>query len=194
MGLNAPHPIFGDRRSECHGVIRRRSQLKLVVSPIELCLRQPTAQVLAVDLAENMLDVARTNVAAAGLTDRIKIQRVDAKELPFDEGRFAAVISNSIVHHIPKPQSVLAETVRVVHDGALILFRDLMRPSDDATLEHLVDTYALGANSHQQQMFRDSLHAALAIEEIRDLVAGLGFSPDSVQPTSDRHWTWSVRK
>jgi hypothetical protein len=30
------------------------------------------------------------------------------------------------------------------------------------------------------------------VEEIRELVAALGFDPASVQATSDRHWTFSA--
>jgi hypothetical protein len=43
-------------------------------------------------------------------------------------------------------------------------------------------------------MFEDSLRAALSLDEIRQLVEQLGFAPDCVQATSDRHWTWAARK
>jgi hypothetical protein len=29
---------------------------------------------------------------------------------------------------------------------------------------------------------------------MRALVAGLGFDPETVRQTTDRHWTWSARK
>ena len=108
--------------------------------------------------------------------------------------RFAAVMSNSIVHHIPEPRSALAEAVRVAKPGGLLFFRDLLRPPDEATLSRLVETYAGGECDHARQMFADSLHAALTLDEIRDLVAGLGFDPATAQTTSDRHWTWSATK
>jgi len=38
--------------------------------------------------------------------------------LPYGDGTFAAVMSNSIVHHIPEPRSVLAEMARVVQPRA----------------------------------------------------------------------------
>ena len=42
------------------------------------------------------------DVARAGLAGRIQLWHlVDAKGLPFADGTFAAVMSNSIVHHIP---------------------------------------------------------------------------------------------
>jgi ubiquinone/menaquinone biosynthesis C-methylase UbiE len=163
--------------------------------PIELCRRDPRFQVLAIDLAESMLRLARKNVEAAQLARQIELERIDAKHLPYPDGdsrsgRFAAVISNSIVHHIPEPFGVLGELVRVVRPGGTIFVRDLMRPADDATVQHLVETYAAGANDHQRQMFDDSLRAALSLAEIRALVERLGFQGEMVQATSDRHWTW----
>jgi ubiquinone/menaquinone biosynthesis C-methylase UbiE len=162
--------------------------------PIELCRRSPTAQVTAIDLAEHMLKVGRLNVERAGLSKRIQLQLCDAKHTPFADGRFAALMSNSIVHHIPEPGRVLAEMVRVVRPGGLLFVRDLLRPADEATVSQLVTTYAGDANAHQQQMFRESLCAALALSEIRSLVANLSFDPETVRQTTDRHWTWTACK
>jgi ubiquinone/menaquinone biosynthesis C-methylase UbiE len=162
--------------------------------PIELCRQSPTAQVVAIDLAEHMLAVGRENVSGAGLEARIRLQRVDAKGLPFPDATFGAVISNSIVHHIPQPAAVLSEVVRVAASGAVLFIRDLFRPPDEATWRQLVQTYAGDANEHQRKMFADSLHAALTVAEIRALVAGLGFDPATVRQTTDRHWTWAARK
>jgi ubiquinone/menaquinone biosynthesis C-methylase UbiE len=162
--------------------------------PIELCRHLAEGRVMAVDAAVSMLDIARINVEVAGFRDRITLAHVDAKQLPFRDGLFAAVMSNSIVHHIPEPLIALKEAVRATAPGGLLFFRDLLRPADEQTLRQLVDTYAAGANEHQRQMFDDSLHAALDLLEIRNLVAQLGFNPDDVQATSDRHWTWCSRK
>jgi ubiquinone/menaquinone biosynthesis C-methylase UbiE len=160
--------------------------------PIELCRREETCRVMAADAAVSMLQLARNNVESAGLIGRVQVSQIDAKQLPHADAMFDTVMSNSIVHHIPEPLAVLREAVRVVRPGGLLFFRDLLRPSDKATLEHLVETYAAGANEHQRQMFTDSLHAALSLEEVRGLVGSLGFSRETVQPTSDRHWTWSA--
>jgi len=162
--------------------------------PIELCRRHAVVQVTAIDLAEYMLRVGAVNVRRAGLEERIRLERQDAKRLPYADDSFGAAISNSIVHHIPEPAGALAEAVRVVHAGGLVFIRDLLRPPDDATVRRLVETYAAGCNEHQRKMFDDSLRAALDIGEIRALVADLGFAPDSVQATSDRHWTWCAVK
>ncbi len=125
--------------------------------PIELCRQHAAARVTAIDLAEHMLRVGRDNVGHAGLAQRITLECRDAKALPYASGFFAAVISNSIVHHIPAPGAVLAEMARVLRPGGCLLVRDLLRPNTDAEVRRLVDLYAAGATAHQRQMFGDSL-------------------------------------
>jgi SAM-dependent methyltransferase len=159
--------------------------------PIELCKAFADCRVMAADAAVSMLEVARYNVEVNGLTNRIELAQVDAKRLPFGDAMFDVVMSNSIVHHIPEPIHVLREAVRVVKPEGLLFFRDLLRPETEEQLQQLVGTYTPGANEHQQRMFAESLHAALSLDEIRGLVGSIGFAPDSVQQTSDRHWTWS---
>lgn len=160
--------------------------------PIELLKRCPAAHVVGIDLAEHMLAVGRQNVRRASLEKSIELQLIDAKTMPYERGRFGAVISNSIVHHIPQPLQVLAEMVRVLrHNGALFV-RDLLRPEDDVAVRRLVEQYAGPANQHQRDMFEDSLRAALSLEEVQAMVRALDFNPVEVRQTSDRHWTWAV--
>jgi ubiquinone/menaquinone biosynthesis C-methylase UbiE len=146
--------------------------------------------VVAIDMAQHMLHVGQHNLDRAGLSDRIELRRCDAKKMPFADHTFDAVMSNSIVHHIPAPFAVFAEMARVVKPGGMLFVRDLLRPADAAALAGFVKTYAGDANAHQQKMFAASLHAALTVEEVRGMVTRLGFDPASVQQTSDRHWTW----
>jgi len=162
--------------------------------PIELCRRAAGPRVTAIDMAASMLDLGRGNIEVANLRDRIRLDLVDAKQLPFEDGQFAVVLSNSIVHHIPQPLAVLQDSLRVLADGGLFFFRDLMRPADDATVNHLVATYAAGATERQRQLFDDSLRAALSLEEIQDLARQMDLPSDCVKATSDRHWTMVARK
>ena len=111
--------------------------------------------------------------------------------MPFPDSSFQAVMSNSIVHHIPEPLDVIKEIARVAAAGAAIFVRDLLRPDDNSTVEHLVKTYAGNANSHQQKMFEESLRAALTLDEVKEMVRQLGFDPAQVRQNSDRHWTWT---
>ena len=162
--------------------------------PLELCRQYADCRVKGVDLSMHMLDLARINIEQAGFAQRITVERGDAKRLPFDEGAFDAVISNSIVHHVPDPMVVLAEAVRVTLAGGLVFFRDLMRPQSRKEVAEFVRLYAGNENPRQRKMFDDSLCAALSLVEIRRLVGSLGFAPETVQASSDRHWTWCATK
>src|SRR5262245_55878627 len=162
--------------------------------PIELAPRRNDLRITAIDLAAHMLQVAQRNVIRAGLTTHIRLEQVDAKALPWTDGAFDAVISNSIIHQIPEPRPAFQEMVRVLRAGGTLFVRDLLRPPDLPTLERLVATHAGEANVHQQQMFHDSLHAALSLEEVRDLVRKSGLPAEWVEQSSDRHWTIAGRR
>jgi ubiquinone/menaquinone biosynthesis C-methylase UbiE len=161
---------------------------------VELCRQHATCRVIAGDAAIQMLELARYNIEIASLRHRIQLSQIDAKQLGFTDHYFDLVMSNSIIHHLPEPRKCLAEAVRVCRVGGWLFFRDLLRPANQKELDHLVQTYAGNENQHQRQMFEDSLHAALDLDEIRGLVGELGFPNDTVQQTSDRHWTWAVQK
>jgi ubiquinone/menaquinone biosynthesis C-methylase UbiE len=164
--------------------------------PIELVRQHPIddLRVVAVDLAEHMLTLARRNIAAARLGERITVARADAKRLPFPGGDFGAVICNGSVHHVPEPFACFAEMHRVCRRGGTIFVRDLLRPPDLGSLEAILNRHAEGANDHQRAMFAASLHASLTLEEVRGLVGRLGYPPEGVQQTSDRHWTWAAAR
>jgi ubiquinone/menaquinone biosynthesis C-methylase UbiE len=151
-------------------------------------------RIMAIDLAVEMLNLARYNIEIAGVREIVQLSQVDAKQMPFSSEMFDAVISNSIVHHIPEPARVIAECARVLRPGGLMFIRDLMRPESEQQIQQFVQLYTGNENGHSQQMFADSLHAALTLDEIRQLVMAVGAPADSVQATSDRHWTWSWRK
>lgn len=160
--------------------------------PIELCQQHPTCRVMASDAATSMLDLARYNIAGSSMELRIQLHHGDSKQLRFEDAMFDAVISNSLIHHVPEPRSVLGEMVRVCKPGGRIFVRDLYRPASMELVESLVQMYTANETQYNQQLFRQSLCAVLTLEEIRQLVVELGLGPETVQMTSDRHWTWSA--
>ncbi len=162
--------------------------------PIEAARQLPKLKFTGVDLAESMLELGRKHLQRSGLADRIELVHCDAKNLPFPDASFFAVISNSIIHHIPGPSACLQEMVRVCKPGGYLFVRDLFRPESLGELNRLVALYAAGADAQQRELFAASLHAALTLAEIRKMVEQLGFAPETVNQTSDRHWTWSARK
>ena len=162
--------------------------------PVALCSKHETCRVMAAEAAANMLDLAKYNIEAAGLTQRIELTQIDAKEMPLEDEMFDTVMSNSIIHHIPQPIDCLRESVRVCKTGGTLFFRDLVRLDSNEKIAELVELYAGNENEHQKKMFDDSLRAALTLDEIRELVRSLGFAQETVEQTSDRHWTWIGKK
>lgn len=160
--------------------------------PIELCQQHPSCRVMASDAATCMLDIARYNIAVAGLEHRVQLHHGDSKQLAFEDDMFDAVISNSLIHHVAEPKQAIEQMIRVCKENGRLFVRDLCRPESLDRVEELVSMYAGKETPYSQQLFRQSLIAALTVDEVRDLVTDFGFAPESVQMTSDRHWTWSV--
>lgn len=114
--------------------------------------------------------------------------------MPYLDGFFDHVISNSIIHHIPNPYECFKEMIRVTKRGGLIFIRDLLRPNNQNDLMNIVKLHAGDATPKQKQLFTDSLHAALSLEEVREITFSFGFDGSTVNQSSDRHWTFSARK
>ena len=162
--------------------------------PILLCEAVEDCRVMACDLAVTMLDIARRNIASAGLERRIQLYHGDAKSLDCQDDECDWVISNSLIHHLPDPASAIVHMFRVLRPGGKLFIRDLLRPETNEEIERLVQLYASDEPQENQQLLRQSLAAALSLDEVRRLAVDVGFSEDTVQATSDRHWTWAAVK
>lgn len=161
---------------------------------ILLAKRLPGRIVIAADASAPMLELARKHVGREGLTERVRLDWVRAQDLWYHDGSYPLVVSNSLVHHLADPFPALREAWRTTQPGGRLFFRDLARPADEATLSGLVDRYASGAPAQARRLYADSLRAAFSVEEIRAMVGRLGFGPETVAMSSDRHWTWSATK
>lgn len=167
--------------------------------PILLCSRLADATITATDLSNEMLVVARANVERAGKGARITLANADAKSMRFADGAFDAVVSNSIVHHIPEPTDAFAEMWRVLRKGGVLFVRDLARPGSQEEVAALVAKYAgtpaspipkdIASHAHQRALFEASLCAALTVPEVAATLARMGIPESAVRMTSDRHWT-----
>ena len=160
--------------------------------PIELCKRNPDIRIMAIDMAISMLDIGIQNVDLASFRNQIQLAQVDAKDTGYETGMFDALISNSIIHHIPEPGVVVEEMLRTTREGGVIFVRDLLRPETADELNRIVEAYAGQESEYSQRLFRESLHASLSLSEMRDLVSSFDVAPETVTATSDRHWTWTA--
>ncbi len=158
--------------------------------PLILKDLRPQWHITAVDLADSMLKLASQNIKKAG--KQITLTLVDGKKMPYDDNTFDLVMSNSLVHHIPNPPDLFSEIDRVVKGGGSILIRDLLRPESENDMEEIVKQANLDYNPHQKQLFKDSLHAALTLDEIKEMVWQIGWHNAQVYQSSSRHWTLTM--
>ncbi len=157
--------------------------------PIIIASMKPQWQILGVDLAESMLRVGKENIYKAGLSHQISLDKVDGKSLPYSSDEFDMVICNSLVHHLPNPNSFFSEVNRVLKSNGAVLIRDLIRPENDDVVNKLVDSIGPEYNDGQKKLFRDSLHAAFTVDEVKNMVEDAGFMGVDVYQSSDIHWT-----
>jgi ubiquinone/menaquinone biosynthesis C-methylase UbiE len=157
--------------------------------PVLMCQMQPQWQIIAIDLAKSMLQIASQHIQQANLQSRIHLQLVDAKCLPYEDEKFDMVVSNSLVHHLPDPASFFSEIKRVLKPNGAIFLRDLFRPGDEEILNALVESIGKEYNEHQKKLFRNSLQAALTLDEVKQLISQVGLQKVEVYPSSNRHWT-----
>jgi ubiquinone/menaquinone biosynthesis C-methylase UbiE len=159
--------------------------------PILMCQQRPQYLITGVDLAQSMLILGQRNVESAHLSQRIRLERVDSKRMPYPDLEYDMVVSNSLVHHLPDPFSFFGEVKRLIRPDGAILIRDLIRPESDRVVDELVAKFGGGYDAQQQQLFRDSLKAALTLAEVRELCDRVGLQKVNLSQTSELHWSLS---
>ena len=80
--------------------------------------RFPGVAITGADIAEQMLEYARSIAAAQALA--IEYRHADAENLPFQDREFDAVISTFGVMFVSKPEAAAAELARVVKPGGRV--------------------------------------------------------------------------
>jgi ubiquinone/menaquinone biosynthesis C-methylase UbiE len=157
--------------------------------PIIISQLRPQWQIIAIDMADSMLEIGQQNILDANCQDRIKLEKIDAKNLPYTSQQFDLVISNSLIHHLSDPLSFLQEIKRVLKPDGGIFLRDLFRPDSSEIIEAMVTAIDPNFSPRQAQLFKDSLQAAFTLAEIEDLIKQAGLEKVQVYQSSERHWT-----
>ncbi len=138
------------------------------------------------DIARAELPSARdSGVYACG------VQFADGHHLPYRDGAFGTVYSNSVIEHIPDPQNVLPELARVLRpDGLLVLtvpsdqFRELLDGVRTAPTKEAAEHYARSVDellAHYHYHTADEWRVLLATVNVRLIGAHYYVSPESEQ-------------
>ncbi|MCV2367696.1 class I SAM-dependent methyltransferase [Roseateles oligotrophus] len=81
----------------------------------------PTGQVIAVDIADRMVEALRLHAAAAGLT-QVQVARMDAEHLALPDGSVDVVLCALGLMYLPDPAQALREACRVLRPGGRAVF------------------------------------------------------------------------
>lgn len=80
-------------------------------------------KVYGVDASAEMLRVAEENMRQQGLTN-VEFKTGDGLNLPFEDNSLDAVFANMYLHHIGEPPLAIAEMVRVLKPGGVLVITD----------------------------------------------------------------------
>lgn len=77
-------------------------------------------KVVGVDISEKMISRAKERAKREGVQDRVEFRIADAQDLPFENGLFEIVISESVTAFIKDKQKAMKEYLRVLKPGGYV--------------------------------------------------------------------------
>jgi len=160
--------------------------------PIRIARHWRQILLIGQDASLPMLALARERIRKANMQRRICLVAARLPRSPFPRHLCQAVISNSLLHHLPDPLCLWREVARLVRPPGTILVMDLLRPPCEEAARALVDRYSASDPEVLRRDFYNSLLAAFTVEEIREQLEAVGL-PLEVEQVSDRHWAAAGR-
>lgn len=131
-----------------------------------------SARIVATDLNEPMLDIAKEKLASAG---NVTLQQADAMALPFDDTAFDLVVIQFGVMFFPDKPAAFSEVRRVLRPGGALLFNvwGTMAANPFAEIAHASGAHFLPDNPPQ---FYKTPFGYANIAHARDDLASAGFT------------------
>ena len=150
--------------------------------------RCPVCSVIGVDGSDAMIDLAeRRQQQVARTTDNMTFIRGSIPDVSIPPQPYSAIISNSLLHHLHRPQVLWQTISRYSGPGTKVFIADLFRPSSPEEAREIVNKYAADELSILREDFYHSLLAAFTPREVEDQLVSAGLSELSVKKISDRH-------
>lgn len=92
--------------------------LALAIAPL-------VREVIGVDVVPELLDAARASAPA-----NVTFVEADATHLPFGRAEFDVAMCRRTLHHVARPELVVAELARVTRPGGTVVVEDQIAPVD----------------------------------------------------------------
>ena len=155
---------------------------------IRMACALPGWKVTGIDAGENMLKRASERLAEMSLDNRVRFRLAYLPDPSLATAVWDAVISNSLLHHLPNPQVLWDSVLALGAPGAAVQVMDLMRPDTEFEASRLVDLYAGDAPDILREDFYNSLLAAYTVNEVSEQLLKAGLDRLKIETASDRHW------
>jgi cyclopropane fatty-acyl-phospholipid synthase-like methyltransferase len=189
--FEAENQGFIERFKEYFPEFSQGTVLDLGCGPGDISIRfakfYPACQVIGIDASTPMIQLGEQAVKEAGLSDRITL-RCERYEEVAGARITDAVISNSLLHHLPNPLQFWQKIRQLVRPGAPVLVMDLLRPDSPEAAQAIVDQYAANETDILRRDFYNSLLAAFTEDEIGSQLARMNLTRLLIDVPDDRHW------
>ena len=100
----------------------------------------PEGRVIGVDMTDEMIAVARRNIAAAGV-DNVEVRKGIIEQLPVEDSSVDWVISNCVINLSPEKDRVFSEIARVLKPGGTMQVSDIVAEEMPPELRERVDLF-----------------------------------------------------
>ena len=120
---------------------------------VSLALAPFVARVIAVDRSGEMLQSARKRLREHA---NVEVRRGDLEAVPIGDGELDAAILMLVLHHVAKPQDVLAEAARTLRRSARILICDMLPHERDEYRQQMGHVWLGFAEAQMQEMLTAS--------------------------------------
>ena len=157
-----------------------------------LAVRWPLSNVIGLDGASSMIGMANQRLSdVCPAIKNLSYLLVDLSQcclgdIPQINGA-SVIVSNSLLHHLHNPQRLWTSVKQLAEPNALILHRDLRRPSNEQEVDSLCAHYVSHAPTVLRRDFRASLIAAFTTDEVRDQLDQAGLGHFTVTEIGDRY-------
>ncbi|MDZ7800764.1 MAG: methyltransferase domain-containing protein [Trueperaceae bacterium] len=145
----------------------------------------PRGEVVGLDMTDEQLDKAEALRREHGF-DNVSFERGYIEELPFEGGRFDAVISNGVINLSAQKDEVFAEVARVLKPGGTLALADIVTErqlDEDIKCNESLWAACIGGAAQQDHYRALMTQAGLAVTVMRDNDA-YGFLSKSAQGAS----------
>jgi 2-polyprenyl-3-methyl-5-hydroxy-6-metoxy-1,4-benzoquinol methylase len=191
--FNQANTLFSTKFRENFPDLSSSGQMAdLGCGPGDIAIRMATAlpgwNVTGIDAGENMLKRARERIKGETVDSRVSFRLAYLPDPSLPAGAWNAVISNSLLHHLPDPQILWNSIKSLGAPGTSVQVMDLIRPESESEANRLVDLYAEGAPEILRDDFYNSLLAAYTSLEVIEQLQKAGLDRLEINVASDRHW------